>query len=201
MSSKSSGFTTGQEIHFLLGRVLFCFEFLPYKLQRHVYFMHGGKGGGGKLDHAVLDTLMLTTSSFRLKIFICCWTKRIGLNLHRHKNMPACQFGFMSNSHHFLFLFPPPAQRRRGGFAHRERGRWWRNVESNTSFKRYMVGINAPRCWSAAQGQATREDTDCPMKGEVFACDKIPSSGLAVNLSMCNLLWWHSERVPFTQSC
>lgn len=70
----------------------------------------------------------------------------------------------------YLVINSPPTQE------HVMRAKNWRwKAEAKISFN-----IEA-KCWTAAQEQDTVEETDCPMEGQIFARDKIQSTGLADN--------------------
>lgn len=70
----------------------------------------------------------------------------------------------------YLVINSPPTQE------HVMRTKNWRwKAEAKISFN---IGA---KCWTAAQEQDTVEETDCPMEGQIFARDKIQSTGLSDN--------------------
>ena len=64
------------------------------------------------------------------------------------------------------------------------------------SFTHCAAGVHAPRLWTAAQGQDTLEDTDCPVRGEIYAGLKIQSPLVNMSYSLVG------DRVSeFNQPC
>lgn len=57
------------------------------------------------------------------------------------------------------------------------------------SLKHCASGISTIRHQSAAEGQDTLEDMDCPMKGEVFAHVAKSKALDWLSISPCHILW------------